>query len=187
MSLFETYFILGLQHILDWKGYDHMVFLLALLAPISVKHWKKILLLITAFTIGHSISLALSTMQLISADAAFIELLIPITILITAISNVVIYQHLGKIHYGITILFGLIHGMGFSGYLRSLLGREEDIFTPLLSFNLGLELGQIIFTIAIISIVAISNNYLSVKQRTLNLVLSGVAGAISIFLIIERI
>lgn len=187
MSLFETYFILGLQHILDWQGYDHMVFLLALLAPMSAKHWTKIVALITAFTIGHTVSLALSTMQLVSADEGFIELLIPVTILITSVSNILVNQYSGTFHYGITVLFGLIHGIGFSGYLRSLLGREEDIFIPLLSFNLGLELGQIIFTIAIIGIVAISNNYLSVKQRTLNLVLSGVAGAISVFLIVERI
>ena len=187
MSEFEVYFIFGFQHILDWLGYDHMIFLLALLAPISLKEWKKILFLITAFTVGHSISLALSVLNIVSVNSYVIELLIPISILLTAISNITINKYLGKLHYIITILFGLIHGMGFSGELKSILGKEQSIITPLLSFNIGLEAGQILFTGGVLLLVSILYKYLSVNRRTINLAFSGIALAISLFLIVDRI
>lgn len=164
-----------------------MVFLLALLAPLAIKEWKKILILITAFTIGHSIALALSTLNLVSVNSDLIELLIPISILLTAISNISINKYLGKLHYGIAVLFGLIHGMGFSGYLKMLLGSEENIFTPLLSFNIGLEAGQILFTTIIVLVVSISNKLFATTLRTSNLVLSGISIVVSLFLILERI
>lgn len=187
MSEFQTYFTLGYQHILDWNGYDHMVFLLALLAPIAIKDWKKIIILITAFTIGHSISLLGSTLNLLQFNPDLIELLIPITILITAILNIYAHHYLGKIHYLITVMFGLIHGLGFSGYLKMLLGKEENLFTPLLSFNLGLEFGQLLFTSLIIVIVTISNTLFATNRRTTNLVLSGISILVSLLLIYERI
>ena len=187
MSEFQTYFTLGYQHILDWQGYDHMIFLLALIAPLYLKEWRSILILITAFTIGHSISLLITTLNLISVNPDLIELLIPITILITSILNITIHKSIRKVNYSITLIFGFIHGMGFSGYLKSLLGAEQNLVTPLLSFNLGLEFGQIIFTVATVLIVSLLNIFLSVKHRTTNLVLSGIALAVSIFLILERI
>ena len=187
MSEFQTYFTLGYQHILDWQGYDHMIFLLALLAPIAIIEWKKVLILITAFTLGHSIALALSTLNIVSISSELIELLIPITILLTAISNITINKYLGNLHYGITIFFGLIHGMGFSGYLKMLLGKEENLFAPLFSFNLGLEAGQILFTSIIVLVVLISNKLFAVKIRTSNFILSGISIIVSFFLIIERI
>lgn len=187
MNEFQTYFTLGYQHILDWQGYDHMVFLLALIAPLAINEWKKIFILITAFTIGHSISLALSTFNLVAVNSDFIELLIPITILITVVINISLYTFLNKINYLITVFFGLIHGIGFSGYLKSLLGFESNLVLPLLSFNLGLEFGQILFTSLLLIIVSILNNYLSIKHRTTNLVFSGIAGVVSVFLILQRI
>lgn len=187
MNEFQTYFTLGYQHILDWNGYDHMIFLIALIAPISLKEWKKAVFLVTCFTIGHSISLALSTLDLVVVDSGFIELLIPITILITALSSVFIKKPIFKVHYNTTVLFGVIHGLGFSGYLKSLLGNEENLIAPLLSFNLGLEFGQIIFTGILLIIVLISRKYLSVQDRTINLLLSGLSIIISLFLIFERI
>lgn len=187
MSEFQLYFTLGYQHILDWQGYDHMVFLLALLAPLTLKEWKKILILITAFTIGHSFSLALATLHIVFVDADFIELLIPISILITAILNITIQKYLGFLHYIITVFFGLIHGMGFSGYLQSLLGSEENLFTPLLSFNLGLELGQIVFTALLLIFIVFLSKYLLVKSKSINLVLSIFSILISVYLIVERI
>ena len=187
MSEFQTYFTLGYQHILDWQGYDHMVFILALIAPIALKEWKKILILITAFTLGHSVALALSTLNIVSINPFWIELFIPITILITAIVNVTIHQQLKNINYVIVVMFGLVHGTGFSGYLKSLLGLEQSLFVPLLSFNLGLEFGQILFTLFLMFIVIISNKFLPIKHRTVNLAFSGLAGLVSIFLILERI
>jgi len=187
MSEFCIYFTLGFHHILDWQGYDHMLFLLVLLAPIPIKEWKKIVFLITAFTLGHSISLVLSTLNLVSIDSNFIELLIPITILITAISNITIDTYLGKLHYIIASIFGLIHGLGFSGYLKNLLGSEKNLFTPIFSFNLGLEVGQLFFTVGIVFIIAILNKRFGLNNRTINLLLSGVSILVSLLLISERI
>lgn len=186
MSEFQTYFTLGYQHILDWQGYDHMIFLLALVAPFSIMEGKKILLLITAFTIGHSVSLVLSTFNLVNIDSDLIELLIPVTILVTALINITVHEKLKNTHFFIVVFFGLIHGVGFSGYLKSLLGFEENIVVPLLSFNVGLEIGQIIFSALLMFILVIMSKALAFKLRTSNLLLSGTAGLVSIFLIIER-
>ncbi|MGB3586189.1 MAG: HupE/UreJ family protein, partial [Tunicatimonas sp.] len=149
MSTFSLYFNLGLTHILDILGYDHILFVVALCALYMLRDWRKVLILITAFTIGHSITLALATLNIIQVNVALIEFLIPVTIFITAVSNILRSQKnvspsRVQLNYAYALFFGLIHGMGFSNYLRSLLGKEEDITVPLLAFNLGLELGQIV-------------------------------------------
>ena len=148
MSQFSTYFQLGYEHILDIQGYDHILFVIALCAIYQAQDWKRVLILITAFTIGHSITLALSTMNLVNFRTDIIEFLIPVTIFITAFSNLVKKHGSAPAkfssNYFFALFFGLIHGLGFSNYLKSLLGKEESILTPLLAFNLGLELGQII-------------------------------------------
>jgi ABC-type antimicrobial peptide transport system permease subunit len=116
--------------------------------------WKKILVLVTSFTIGHSITLALSTLQWVNFPPILIELLIPITILLTAISNYLVkdFSFTSKYPfiYFAALFFGLIHGLGFSNYLKSLLGQEESIIGPLFSFNLGLELGQLLIVSVIL-------------------------------------
>ena len=149
MSLFELYFKLGLQHIADLKGYDHILFILTLCAVYSLKEWKRVLVLITAFTIGHSLTLALATLDLIRVDGDVIEFLIPLTIFITALANLMARkQQVSPLHhyikYSAALFFGLIHGLGFSNYLRSLLGAERGLTLPLFSFNVGIEVGQII-------------------------------------------
>jgi len=150
MSEFSLYFGLGKEHILDYlNGYDHILFVLALCAVYSVHDWKKILVLITAFTIGHSITLALATLEIISVKGELIEFFIPLTIFITSFSNLFreeksIEKSRVQINYVFALFFGLIHGLGFSNFLRSLLGKDQNIISQLLAFNLGLELGQII-------------------------------------------
>ena len=133
---------------MDMNGSDHMLFILALVIRYMASDWKKILLLVTSFTIGHSITLALSTLDWIYFPMYIIELLIPITILLTALSNLFVkdFSYAAKYHiiYYLALFFGLIHGLGFSNYLKSLLGKEESILLPLFSFNLGLELGQLL-------------------------------------------
>jgi hypothetical protein len=125
----------------------------------SWNEWQKILILVTAFTIGHSMTLALSTLNWISFPVALIELLIPITILITSLANFTISSSKTPskypVIYYLALFFGLIHGLGFSNYLKMLLGKEESILGPLFSFNLGLELGQLLIVgiILIISII----------------------------------
>ena len=149
--MFETYLELGLRHILDPKAYDHILFIIALCIIYKTAEWKRVLILITAFTIGHSLTLALSTLNYISFDPDLIEFLIPITIIISAFSNL-IKQNSGfktqKLQYTLALIFGFIHGLGFSNYLKSLMGKEESIIAPLFAFNLGVELGQILIVLS---------------------------------------
>ncbi len=148
MTSFELYFKLGLQHILDLQGFDHILFILSLCAVYVARDWTKILLLVTAFTLGHSLTLALATFQLVQIRPEVIEFLIPVTIACTALLTLIKPKpNSGKgiqLNYLLALLFGLIHGLGFSNYLRSLLGQEASIWQPLLAFNVGLEVGQIV-------------------------------------------
>ena len=142
--------------------------------------------LVTAFTVGHSITLALAVLNIIPINAAWIEFLIPVTIVLTAMKNVTIKQHRSAmITYLMALGFGLIHGMGFSNYLRSLLG--DDILLPLLSFNLGLEVGQLIVVAVIFLVQFVLINAISVKHKHWNGVVSLVAGGISLLLAAQRI
>lgn len=149
MSEFAFYFDLGLDHILDLRAYDHIAFIIAFAAIYQLSDWKKVLILVTAFTIGHSITLALATLKLISVNSDLVEFLIPVTILITAISNLFtdekeIHNKKINLNYLLAGVFGLIHGLGFSNYLQAILGKDESIISQLLAFNVGLEGGQII-------------------------------------------
>jgi len=148
MTSFELYFKLGLQHILDLQGFDHILFILSLCAVYVARDWVKILLLVTAFTLGHSLTLALATFEVVQIRSEVIEFLIPVTIAFTALATLIKPKpNSGKgiqLNYLLALFFGLIHGMGFSNYLRSLLGKEASIWQPLLAFNVGLEIGQIV-------------------------------------------
>ena len=146
-GLFQVYFQLGFQHILDIEGYDHMLFLLALCIPYTIRDWKKVLILATAFTIGHSITLALATLDIVRFPTIWVEFFIPVTILITAILDLKLKDKLGNtLYYFLAMLFGLIHGMGFSNFLRGSMfpGEESRFIWQLLYFNIGIELAQIL-------------------------------------------
>jgi len=152
---FHLYYPIGVHHILDWEAYDHILFIFVLCCSYAWKDWKKILVLVTAFTIGHSITLALSVLHLLYLPSVWVEFLIPITIALTALGNLLRkepYHQKNLTSYGLAMVFGFIHGMGFASALRSMLGKESNIFMPLLSFNLGLETGQIIVVIGILFI-----------------------------------
>jgi hypothetical protein len=192
MSAFRLYLELGVHHIVDLAGYDHILFITALCAVYAFNQWKKVLILVTAFTIGHSITLALASLHLIRIPSSLIELLIPVTIFVTALWN--IFHQSDRMHisshrfkYAIALFFGLIHGLGFSNYLRSLLGNEDSIVLPLFSFNLGLEIGQILIVLVVLLVSALLVNLLGVRRKDWNLILSGAAMGVSLILIIERI
>jgi hypothetical protein len=161
MSSFQLYFKLGLQHILDIQGFDHILFILALCAVYVVRDWKKILILITAFTIGHSLTLALATFNVIQIRSEIIEFLIPVTIAFTALTTLFKPKpSTGRgiqLNYLFAAFFGLIHGLGFSNYLKALLGKETSIWQPLLSFNIGLEVGQIVIVAAYLLLTTLVN------------------------------
>lgn len=190
MSELELYFKMGFNHISDIQGYDHILFITALCAIYQLKDWKNVFILVTAFTIGHSVTLALATTGIISKNTAWIEFLIPITILLTCVLN--FFQRIevtGKqrTRYLTALIFGFIHGMGFSNYLSTLLGNTDDIFIPLLSFNLGLEFGQILIVCIILFVSYIFISGLKVIVREWNLVLSGASAGIALIMALERI
>jgi hypothetical protein len=191
MSEFELYFGLGKDHILDANGYDHILFVVALCILYSITEWKRVLILVTAFTVGHSITLALATLDIIKVRSDLIEFLIPVTILITAVSNIFkkgeVQSGRGlQLNYAYAVFFGLIHGMGFSTYLKSILGRDENIFTQLLAFNLGLELGQIIIVAFFLVIGFILVDVFGVNRRDWKLVISSAVAGIALILIKEK-
>lgn len=196
MNEFSIYLQLGFDHITDPNGYDHIIFITALCAIYQLKDWRKVLILITAFTIGHSITLALATLNYIQYRTEVIEFLIPVTILLTAFTNIFQKSQPESLftedipqtsvpRYLMALFFGLIHGMGFSNYLRSLLGKEASIFKPLLAFNVGLELGQLLIVLIILTISWVLVSVLKVKKHDWKLVLSGAVAGIALILIKE--
>jgi hypothetical protein len=191
MSTFRLYLQLGIEHITDLNGYDHLLFLIALCAVYQIKHWKKILILITAFTLGHTTTLVLSTFNIVRIPTNWVEFLIPVTIFLTALGNILQQktdfskgQHIYK--YIMAMFFGLIHGLGFSNYLRSLLSSEDRLTGPLFSFNLGIEAGQLIVVSVFLVLGILFMNGFKVKPREWNLVFSGAGLGVSTVLMIER-
>jgi len=195
MSEFLAYLQLGFDHITDSKGYDHILFIMALCTIYTLVDWKKVIILVTAFTIGHSITLALATVGIIKVNPNLVELFIPITILITAALNFFHRDKKGSswhkessysARYPLALFFGLIHGMGFSNYLRVLLGKEAVIFTPLLGFNIGLELGQLIIVFIVLSVAFLMIEILRVQKISWIQILSGIIFGMSLSLIINN-
>ena len=188
MSEFQVYFQEGREHILNWKyGYDHILFVVALCALYLMRDWKKVLILVTAFTIGHSVTLALAALNIIPVNEELIEFLIPTTIFITAISNFFrdeesVHERNVHINYIYALLFGLIHGMGFSNYFRTILGKDRGIVSQLLAFNLGLELGQIIIVVIFLTLAFIFVDLFGINRRDWKLVISSMIAGIALML-----
>jgi len=188
--MFKDYFQLGWSHIIDAGALDHILFVAALAAIYTLKQWKQVLVLVTAFTVGHSITLALSVLDIIHFSSKWIEVLIPLTIIATAVSNLFQKQFTPKtirINYVLALFFGLIHGMGFANGLKSLLGNSGSILQPLLGFNLGLEAGQIVVVIAILLVAAIALGPLKINRREWVIFLSGAAISVASQMVLERI
>ena len=147
MQDFLFYLQLGWEHIISKDALDHQLFILALIAIFSFRDWKKVLILVTAFTIGHSLTLVLSALDVFRFPSDWVEFLIPCTIVFTALDNIIFSKNekkLIQLNYYLALLFGLIHGMGFANSVRMMLSSEQDITLPLFGFNVGLELGQIV-------------------------------------------
>jgi len=147
MDNFSAFFVNGWEHIVDINAYDHLLFVMTLCAAFTLKQWKQVLVIITAFTIGHSGTLILSALDIIPTNPQLIDLLIPFTIMITAIANIVNYGKKGrfsdtKIKYGIALIFGLIHGLAFASNFKIML-FDDNIVMPLFLFNVGIEVGQL--------------------------------------------
>ncbi|RZK79217.1 MAG: HupE/UreJ family protein [Pedobacter sp.] len=190
MKDFTLYFDLGLHHILDWQGYDHILFVMALCGIYTLKDWKKVLILVTAFTIGHSITLALSVLNIVHFNTKIIEFLIPVTILVTALSNILSKKSKPKslnLKYSLALVFGFIHGMGFSNYLKSLLGKSTTIIGELFAFNIGLEVGQVIIVLFTLILGFILVSIVKIKLWDWTFFLSSAIFGISFIMAAERL
>ena len=153
MNDFVFYFKIGWEHIINWSAVDHIFFVAALAAIYMLKDWRQVLILITAFTIGHAITLVLSAKNIITVDERLVEFLIPCTIAITALSNLFLQTFTPKsirINYFLALFFGLIHGLAFAQTLKWLLASDQSFWTAWISFSVGLELGQILVVVLIL-------------------------------------
>ncbi len=191
MDDFILYLKIGLNHVLDFSAYDHILFLIALAVIFSFDQFKKVLWLITLFTIGHTLTLALSAYGVLKVDVKIVEFLIPVTIFITAVVNIV---NSGKmtatkstINLIFALFFGLIHGLGFSNYFRMMVGREEDKLMPLIEFALGIELAQVIIVLGILIIGTLLQFFFKVTKRDWILVTSAIVIGFVTPMMIERV
>lgn len=183
MSQFWLYFRLGLEHVLDWQAYDHVLFLIVLVAAYGFSSWKKIIWLVTLFTLGHTLALFLSVYGIVKVDPAWVELLIPVTILLTAFYNIFTAgkkearRNMSMLYFS-TVFFGLIHGLGFSSYFKMVSANQESKLLPLLEFALGIELAQIIVVLAVMIIAFAAQNIFNVSKRDWILVSSSLVAGI---------
>lgn len=190
MSDFIFYLNLGWEHIISLDALDHQLFVLALIVVYSFNDFKKLLILVTAFTIGHSITLALSVLDAFRIPSDWVEFLIPLTIVITAFDNILLRNRtksLIKMNYWLALIFGLIHGMGFANIARMTLAEEQNIAVPLLGFNIGLELGQIVVVIAFLILNFIITNLFRVSKKDWIMFISSGIFALSLKMALERI
>lgn len=191
MEELKLFFELGLTHVLDIEGYDHVLFLIVLAAPYLFSNWKKVLFLVTVFTVGHSISLILSSYNIVSVNSGLVEFVIPVTIAITALFNifssgkVVGNTKIGLVFFT-TLFFGIIHGLGFSNYFKMIIGNTEYKFIPLIEFALGVEVAQIIVVIVVLALASIAQNILSISKRDWVLVISSITLGLVIPMLLSR-
>lgn len=190
MQDFLFYLKLGWEHIISLDALDHQLFVLVLVAVFGLKDWKKILWLVTAFTIGHSITLAMSVLDLLRVPGTWVEFLIPVTIFITATDNILMRnrpKNLMQMNYYLALFFGLIHGMGFANTARVMMSEEQNIFWPLVGFNIGLELGQIVVVAIILAVLFILVDLFKVSRKDWVMFVSSAVFALSLQMLLERI
>ena len=190
MQEFWFYIKLGLQHVLDINAYDHILFLTAMALPFTFKSWKNVLWLATVFTITHCLALVFSVYEIMVVDATWIEFLIPVTILATALFNIVDVLLLKEnrtiwFHMLATGFFGLVHGFGFSNYFKMMIMGEEDKLAPLLGFAGGIELSQVVIVLLVLVLAFVFQTLMNVKQRVFILVGSIVVILITLPLLYE--
>ncbi len=194
MSDFWIYIEIGLKHVLNIKAYDHVLFLMALTVSYSFKEWKRLLLIITVFTIGHTIALALSVFNLLKIDENWVEFLIPITILVTAVFNfVALKKSLNSKSINtvvvITLFFGVIHGLGFSNYFKAILpGSSSQKVLPLCEFTIGIEAAQMITVLTILILSFITQTIFKFSKRDFTIVASAfIVGVLTPMIIANEI
>jgi hypothetical protein len=190
MQDFSFYFGLGWQHIISWNALDHLLFIAALSAIYLLNDWKQVLILVTAFTIGHSLTLVLSVLDVVRFNSKWVEFLIPCTIVVTAFTNLFQKKFTTKtirINYFLALFFGLIHGMGFANAIRFMLAKDQSLGWGLFGFNVGLEAGQIAVVIILLAIAWVILNFFKINRREWVIFLSAAVFGLALKMVIERI
>lgn len=191
MSEFWLYFNIGLKHVLDINAYDHVLFLIALTVPYAFKDWRRLLLLVSLFTLGHTLALILSVFEIVYIKVNLVEFIIPITILIVALFNLFTAGKNNKnesisLIAIVTLFFGIIHGLGFSNYFKSILpGNATDKLLPLSEFALGIEAAQIIVVFVILILSYIVQTVFRFSKRDWTLVMSSFIIGVIVPMIIQ--
>ena len=185
MDTFWFYFKEGLYHVLDWNAYDHILFLIVLTIPYTFSNWKRLLSLVTVFTIGHTISLSLAAYGVVKINTTLIEFLIPVTILITALYNIFTAGKKGRkeqvgVYLIVALFFGLIHGFGFSTYFKMMTASTESKFLPLLEYTLGIEASQIIIVLLVLLVSFIGQFVFRFSMRDWVMVISAIVVGVAI-------
>lgn len=190
MQDFGFYFNIGWTHIISKDALDHQLFIIALAAIYLLRDWKQVLVLVTAFTIGHSLTLALSVMNVIWFNSDLVEVLIPLTIVITALFNLTQKKFTPRsvrINYVLALLFGLVHGMGFANSVRFMMAEDQNLGWSLFGFNVGLELGQIVVVIAVLLIAHVFVTLFKINRRDWVIFLSAGVFSLALKMVLERL
>lgn len=189
MNDFSFYFIEGWRHIISTDALDHQLFILALAVVYTFSDWKKVLILVTAFTIGHSLTLALSVLDVIRVSSPWVEFLIPVTIVLTAAWNMINGKPVKNmnVNYFLALFFGLIHGLGFANSIRIMLASDQSLGWGLFGFNVGLEAGQIIVVFIILLLSKVLLDLVKVPQRIYIFVISLAVFVFAAKMAIERV
>lgn len=198
MSEFLSFLSLGFHHIADPRAFDHLLFVVTLCAVYRWTEWRKLLVLITAFTIGHSLTLVLAGLHILVIPKDLVEFLIPVTIVLTGLHNIAskraadpatigTFSRAVSTNYLLALFFGLIHGMGFASYFTALMGEEGNILLPLFAFNVGIEVGQLIIVGVFFGIYFLLAQWLKIAHRDWNLFVSGLGVGGALVLILQNL
>lgn len=190
MQDFSMYFGLGWDHIISWEALDHILFILALAVIYRFEDWRRVLILVTAFTIGHFLTLILSVTEVIRANSEWVEFLIPLTIVITALFNLFkpnLQSATNAFLYTLTLVFGLVHGLGYANAIRFLLVEEQSLGWSLFAFNLGLEIGQIVVVLAALILGELVLRYTPLQRRYWVVIVSSIVILVAMNMVIDRV
>ena len=191
MNEFWIYFKLGLNHVLNWNAYDHVLFLIVLVASYTFLEWKRVFWLVTTFTLGHTVALLLATFDVVKVNSAYVEFLIPVTIFITALYNLINAGKTPKeggmgILFAVTLFFGIIHGLGFSSFFVGSVGSGTDKLVWLLEFALGIEAAQAIIVICVLIFALIFQSLFNYSKRDWVLVVASIVIGLVIPMLIKN-